>query len=582
MAQIYPSRPSIETKSLAERRLYDVFRRGLPDDYVVFHHVAWLVRDPHSGAQDGEADFIIAHPDQGILVIEVKGGHIRYNGATGEWFSNDCLIKDPFEQAKGNKYSLLDKLKDHPYWRNRWLCIGHAVAFPDVIVKQALRLDAPDVIILDAHDLEQVHTWVKAALGYWGQQGEHNGGLGPNGIAELIRLLSPSWELHAPLAVEFAKEEEAIIRLTEEQFRVLDMLAFQRRVAISGCAGSGKTMLALEQARRLARQGFRVLLTCYNRDLAKYLRSDESLPKAIEVMHFHGLCIKMATWAGLKDRLNVDQGTPEWFNHTLPELLMDATDILEAQSDEAQRDRVKYDAVIVDEGQDFQAHWWLSLQALLYDPDRGLFYIFYDDNQNLYQTFGTLPEGLVRISLTCNCRNTQYIHRTFLPFYHSEVTPQVKGPPGRPPEIVYYTTEQALKGQLRRILHHLIFEEGVATKDIVILTPRSREKSWLWQWGPLGNLRLTDQWPPASGEVYCTTIYNYKGLESPVVILAELYPSSHQNLEALLYVGCSRARHHLCIFADEALPDEIRRRLSGVDSIHRGANGPGAFPEDGT
>lgn len=556
MAQIYPARPSIETKSPAERRLYDVFRENLSSDYVVFHHVAWLVRDSRSGARDGEADFIIAHPAQGILVIEVKGGHIRYDGITGEWFSNDHPIHDPFEQAKGNKYSLLDKLKDHPYWRNRWLQIGHAVAFPDAVVKQTLRLDAPEAIILDAYDLRQVHTWVKTALAYWRCEG-----LGPDGIKELIRLLSPSWELRTPLAVEFAKEEEAIIRLTEEQFQVLDMLTFQRRVAISGCAGSGKTMLALEQAHRLAWQGFRVLLTCYNRNLAEYLRSDNSLPKTIEVLHFHGLCMKMANWAGLKDRLDIGRGTPEWFSHILPDLLMDAIAILEAQSGDAQSASVKYDAIIVDEGQDFQAHWWVPLQSLLRDPEAGLFYIFYDDNQNLYQTSSTLPEDLVRIPLTCNCRNTQYIHRTFLPFYRSEIIPRVKGPLGRPPEVSYYDTEYTLKRQLRQILHRLVFEEGVATEDIVILTPRGREKSWLWQWGYIGNLRITDRWPPGSGEVYCTTVYNFKGLESPVVILAELYPSGHQDMERLLYVGCSRARHHLFILAEATLPDEIRSRL---------------------
>ena len=557
MARIYPTRPRVETRSRAERRLYDAFRDGLPDDYVVFHSVAWQVRDTRGGAQDGEADFVIVHPDRGVLVIEVKGGRIRYDGTTGQWWSNQTLIKDPFEQARNNKYSLLEKLKDLPFWRDRWLTIGHAVAFPDVVAEQDLRLDAPAAIILDARHLSDVRSWVEGVFAYWrAEDRQREGAPGPGGVAELIRLLSPSWELRAPLAVEFADEAETIIHLTEEQFVLLDFLTFHRRVAISGCAGSGKTTLALEQARRLGRQGFRVLFTCFNRHLAEHLRGDETLPDGVEVLHFHRLCMKMAYRAGLGKQVREDEGTPRWFDHTLPELLLEATEVLDT----------RYDAIIVDEGQDFQEHWWVPLQCLLEDPDRGIFYVFYDDNQNLYQTRFALPEGLEPFPLTRNCRNTRHIHHTFLPFYRSEIIPEAIGPQGRLPQVAYYDTEGELKQQLRQVLHRLTVQEKVAPDEIVILTPRAREKSLLWKWGRLGSLRLTDRWPPGSGEVYCTTVYRFKGLESPVVILAELYPSSHQDLETLLYVGCSRARNHLVILAEADLPEGIRQRLPDAAS----------------
>ena len=128
-------------RRLADRKL-KALRDGLPNDYVAFHSVAWLARDPRSGAQDGEADFVVVHPERGVLVIKVKGGRIVYDGPAGQWYSGEHAIKDPFEQARGNKHSLLAKLKDLPYWRDRWLTIGHAVAFPDVVVKHDLRLDA--------------------------------------------------------------------------------------------------------------------------------------------------------------------------------------------------------------------------------------------------------------------------------------------------------------------------------------------------------------------------------------------------------------------------------------------------------
>ncbi len=552
MASMYPDRLRIDTESMAERRLYKLFRAEVPDDYVVFHSVSWLARDTRGGAQDGEADFIVAHPDRGILVIEVKGGNIRYDGVAGQWYSHSYAIKDPFEQARRNKFSLLEKLKDLPYWRQRWLTLGHAVAFPDVVVKHDLRLDAPVDIILDAEDLASLTAWVERVMDYWRDQDHQDGRPGSTGLQELIDLLSPSWELRAPLALEFAEEAEKIIRLTEEQFALLDFLNGRRRVAIAGCAGSGKTTMALEQSRRLARQGFRVLFTCFNKALAEYIRSDEELPDNIEASHFHGLCVRKVHQAGLSDRLKGGWSSQTWYDQKLPELLVEAAEVLGPQ----------YDAVVIDEGQDFQSNWWLSLLYLLEDPDRGIFYVFYDDNQNLYQEALQLPEELEHFALHRNCRNTQHIHNTFLPFYQAATAPTAIGPRGRAPELIYYDSDSGLNRAMRRVLHRLVNEEQVYNEDVVILTPRARENSLLWQWGYLGNFRVTDRWPPDSGEVYCTTVHSFKGLESPVVILAEVYPSARQNLETLLYVGCSRARNHLIILADENLPSEIQSRLS--------------------
>lgn len=551
MARMYPDRLDVDTQSMVERKLYEQFRDALPDEFVVFHSVAWLARDTRSGARDGEADFIIAHQDRGVLVVEVKGGNIRYDGAAGQWYSNQYEIKDPFEQAKRNKYSLLDKLNDLRYWQHRWLTIGHAVAFPDVVVKHDLRLDAPADIVLDANDVNNIAMWVTEVMKYWSAQDQRSGAPQNRGIRELIDLFSPSWELKAPLAVEFAEEEKTIITLTEEQFRLLDFLNGHRRVAIGGCAGSGKTTMALEQARRLANQGFRVLFTCFNKALAEYVGADEALPDNVDVRHFHGLCAKLGYQAGFGSRMQGQWNSQEWYDEGLPELLMEAADAIGPQ----------YDAIVLDEGQDFLANWWVPLLCLLEDPDHGILYIFYDDNQNLYRDSFELPDGLEKYSLDRNCRNTQKIHTTFLPFYHAESTPIAIGPEGRSPEVTFYDGERELKQALRTALHRLINEEELHNEGVVLLTPRGRRNSLLWQWGTLGNFRITDQWPPDSGEAYCTTVHSYKGLESPVIILAELYPSTNQDLDTLLYVGCSRARNHLIILADAAIPVEIRSRL---------------------
>lgn len=551
---MFPERLQIETRSYAERTLYSAFQSQLANDFVIFHSVAWLARDTRSGARDGEADFVIAHPTQGLAILEVKGGAIRYDGATGEWYSGSHLIKDPFEQAKSNKYSLLQKLKDLPYWRSRRINISHAIAFPDVVVKGALRLDAPREIIMDLTDLPNLTAWLDNLFSYWDAQAGSLSEIGHAGIEELIRLLSPSWQLRSPLAAAIQAEESEIIRLTEQQFQLLDFLAGHRRVAIAGCAGSGKTMLAVEQAARLARQGFRILLTCFNRNLAHFLRSQAGLSPTVTVSHFHEICSHLAQQARLLSQERQAQPTQTWFDQTLPELLLNAIETLGPQ----------YDAIIVDEAQDFRPMWWLPLLYTLNDPDQGILYTFYDDNQVLYSnTTVQLPDGLERFSLNRNCRNTQEIHQTFLPFYRSSLQPIALGPTGRKPKLHRYHSPADLQKQLRSELHQLIHQEELYTDDIVILTSRARDKSLLWRTPQLGSFHLTETWPPGDNEVFVTTVHSFKGLESPVILLAELDPEHTADLETIIYVGCSRARHHLVIFAPTNLPESIYTRFLG-------------------
>jgi hypothetical protein len=553
MAHMYPKHISPDTQSEAERRLYQAFAEALPADYTVFHSARWLVRDVRRGAHDGEADFVVAHPQHGILVVEAKGGLIRYDGAHGQWYSNKNEINDPFIQAERNKYSLLEMIKASPGLRDRWIPVGHAVAFPDCVVDRHLRLDAPREIILDATDLPRIREWVEQTYAFYAPHGRPAGSLGLEGVRTLIDILSPSIELKKPLGAAIARESQAIIRLTEEQFHLLTLLRHQRRAAISGCAGSGKTMLALEQARRLSEQGFRVLLTCFNAPLAESLLSQRHAGATYDVVHFHGLCRDMAGRAGLAIRQPRVPNDTLYYDELLPEALLDAAGKLGPQ----------YDAVIVDEGQDFQSHWWIALQALLHDRERGVFYVFYDDNQNLYQTERSLPADLMRYALHRNCRNTQEIHRTFLPFYRSETVPEAMGPQGRRPQVIFYRTDLRLKQLLGKVVQQLVGKERVPATDIIILTPRSAERSQLARWETIGNWRLTTQAPPPPGHLRYESIYRFKGLESPVVILAEFRPAQMQDADTLLYVGCSRARNHLVILAHEGLPEEVKARLLG-------------------
>ena len=83
------------------------------------------------------------------------------------------------------------------------------------MVKHDLRLDAPQTIILDANDLSELRGWVDERVRLLSSPRCSDGSVGQAGLDELVRLLSPSWDLHAPLAAEFVDEEREIIRLTD-------------------------------------------------------------------------------------------------------------------------------------------------------------------------------------------------------------------------------------------------------------------------------------------------------------------------------------------------------------------------------
>lgn len=554
MARLFPERLPLSVRNdplrAAECSVYEKLS-ALPGSFTVFCNVSWLGRSD-AGAQDGEADFVVAHPERGLLVLEVKGGGIAYDALSDRWTSTNrwgeiVLIKDPVEQARRSKHALLRTLQEMPGWGERWVTLGHAVVFPDVVnASPLLRPDLPAAIVLDRERLQNPTLAIEAVFDFWGSQDGRSAGLQNDGMRLVTNLLARSFQLRTPLGVELQQEDERIIQLTEEQMRVLDILRHYRRAAVQGCAGSGKTMLAVEKTHRLATQGFDVLLVCFNVALANYLA--ERLRGVAEVYHFHGLCEALIEKSGLRATPPQDKG--EYYDRFLPEMLLEAIDALGPQ----------FDAIVVDEGQDFKEDWWVSLHALLRDEKQGIFYVFFDDNQNLYKGVGHIP-GLIDtppFSLTRNCRNTQHIHRLVARFHPHGAEIQSLGPQGRPPIYHAYDSEQTMLKLLRQTLHQLVYEEGVAIDDLVILTPRAAHRSVLQDGASLGNFTLSRQRLPKPGHVWVSTIHAFKGLERKVVLLAEITKGIDRDLPMLLYVGCSRARTHLVVFhSQEMHPEQV-------------------------
>jgi hypothetical protein len=544
--------PMLPTDSAAERRLYEGFLEQLDDAFVIYHSVDWVVGG-RAGRDEGEADFVITHPELGLLALEVKGGRVAYDAATKRWTQTGHsgthgLDEDPFHQSKGAMHSLVRILEAQPGW-DRWKpSYGFGVAFPDGRYETAAHPGAPAEIVIDRHDLARLAERVPEVMRTWARAGRRFGG---EGMEAVSKALGFSVEIRTPLRLRFDEEDKKIVELTSDQAWVLAFVLHRRRAAVTGPAGSGKTVLAVSVAKQLATAGHRTLLTCFNRRLGEHLRASVGGFGGIDTATFHQLCVQMAKEAGV-DLPPEDAGPASpYFEHRLPDALAEA----------AGRLGPRYDAIVVDEGQDFREWWWPALLSLHTDPDGGFLYVFADDNQNLYG--GALPvgEGDRVGPISLNLRNTKQIGEFVSVFYKGEQQPIARGPEGQPVEILGYAGEDDLEHLLAVVLRNLVEEEHVPLEDIVVLTPSGTGKSRLRRTGTVDGYRLSETVEP--GTVLATSVHAFKGLERPVVILAELGDKHLEDLRDYLYVGGSRARNHLVVLAAEPVARELRA-ITGV------------------
>lgn len=229
---------------------------------------------------------------------------ISFNGNSGKWITIDANndpheIKDPFEQAKSYKYALLNDLRRGVLTKGHSYPLGHAVWFPDVDLRSSnLGLSIHlDKLTLDANVLADVAERIPQLFAE-SVDSVIRPPPGKAGIETLLKYLAPSWQIEVTLSAQLFQEEHEITEATKGQYRVITLLERVPRAMISGCAGSGKTILALEKARKLAKNGSRVLVLCFNKNLAARMRSCMVNYDCVDVFHFHGPCT-CADWHGI-------------------------------------------------------------------------------------------------------------------------------------------------------------------------------------------------------------------------------------------------------------------------------------------
>lgn len=559
MAKMIP-RVQVGANPRGEFKFYENIRDKLSSDFIVFHRLEYAGVLERGGVYTGEVDFLVVQQQLGLLAVEVKGGdRIEFEPATGKWYSWDHTgkkipINDPFKQAKDSIYALLDKVRDARVFGKKDAKIpftyGHSVSFPDAQVScDFYPPECPRELVIDASDLNRLREMVLRIIG-WGTGGHKKPGMdGRQFDALMNRVLMPEFKVACSVAMEARQDDETMLRLTEEQYNLLNFLGERKRALIRGYAGTGKTFVAFEKAKRLASADLKVLLLCFNRPLADHLRTlvtgSSGWKGNVTIDNFHGLCGSCAEDAGIPFEAPWDDGDEAvagFWNEDAPLILLEAIE----------KTGKRFDAIIVDEGQDFEESWFDALITLLRDPEEGCFYIFYDPLQNIYRDSIQFPFADEPFVLDVNCRNTQRIANVLEEVGGADYQFPARPVEGKSVKCLSYSEPDQQLAMIDALVKELI-KEQFKPDQIVILSPFRMENSCLAGRDKVAGIPLTtDPLLVDEGAIRVCTLHRFKGLESDVVIFCDV-DDTHRNCDSThQYISMSRARHLLYILHAES------------------------------
>lgn len=550
--------PTVSPDSISnpgEKETYLQLQSQLPESWVVRYKFPFCWRNGHY-LRDGEIDFIILAPNRGLLVLEAKSSH-GYDCEKGIWFRirQDGLREEagnPFEQAMAVKHRLVERIAQKVFHRPKSEfpgLFGHAVIYPLGKVQGALPNSVEPTLMIAHKDMGFLHDRIEHAFHEWGTTSR--GTLfTPKAMCDVEHFLSDNGSLVPVMAANVVEDERSIEELTQRQYAAFRGIIGNRRVHVRGTAGSGKTILATWAAEAIAKAGAKVLLVCFNRILASWLRCRLGGKQSFEVRSFFSLCREIIIASGLQFNVPISENEQEDFwTITAPALFCEA---LERSPCTAQG----YDAIMVDEAQDFHRDWWFPIQLLLKNPDNGSLCLFSDSEQSgVYGKGNAFPAGLVGFELLENCRSTKRIATYCGRVLDIKVTPFRSSPLGVKPTILNPMRDPQERAKIVRRLVLELLDEHFSTSQIALLSPwrRSSPESALTYLTNIkhkpvqgGDAQVSD-WL-SDRIIWASTIRAFKGLEADCIILADTPLTGPLGFDlADLYVGASRAKHRLII-----------------------------------
>lgn len=551
-----------------ERIVYERLGQDLPADWVVLHS---LGLPKHGKKIWGEADIVILSTS-GIFALEVKGGQVSCEDGVwtfrGPDFETYTKREDPWTQAK----TALMEIRRSLWEANEAF---EKVIFGYGVVMPFTRFDTTGTeflleVLLDRRSFKQGMDQFISRLGaFWeadyAARGQHRlRGLAIHQIRQARQILRPDLETALSIGGYLTGVEAKLLQLTNEQIRISRRLAANPRSVVRGPAGTGKSVLAIDRAKHLARQDRRVLFLCFNKLLAGHVRRSvgEEGVTGLDVRHAHGLYSDIIRACGKDAELaSLDDTSRDFFAKDFPQLAADA--ILEKGFE-------TWDAIVVDEAQDLLTPAHLDVLDLLVNGglNQGCWHIFFDPLQDIY---GSEAERAVEKRLSTaypvidelqdNCRNTIQVAAQTSIISGIDMA-MTNAASGMPCENISYSNRSDALQKLEALVSEMLGAD-IRPSDLVILSTRQRDHSLLAGIESLAGRPVSDLSngaEPAPGSIAFCTMHSFKGLERMVVIAIDLGGLGDPQWSMLHYAGLSRARCLLRAFVPDAASSRYQRQ----------------------
>ena len=535
MVTLIPKQPDFND-STAEEVVWNALRRQLPDGVTIIHGQRLTGDD-----KDVEIDLLILWPGVGIAVIEVKGG--RVDVVDGKWFTSGAqgkrsrLPEPPLEQAMIAKHTLVG------YLRPRLSRVPGPISLLAVLPYTELprswdQPDAPRRQLVDGTEIDSLASKIADQLRFDFDPERHDLTAGHEFVLKNLRRTNQAVENFALKASEIFHRADALSR---EQAKLIRILLHQNRAEISGGAGSGKTYLALLKAKALTQEGKKVALMCYSRGLGRFLQlhtsqwPDEDRPAFVGL--FHDLPISWGAPTGSDD-------DSDYWERRLPTMLKDLADERPRKS--------LFDAIVIDEGQDFSLLWWDAVQSCLRNQLAGTLYVFTDERQRIFDRQGESPITMSPIQLDENLRNSAQIVAGIADL--ALEPPIARNGPGEEIEWMDVHADSAVAAADGVV--EALMDDGWVAGQIALLTTGSRHPVQKEVVETEGIAAYWDQFFAAE-DVFYGHVLGFKGLERPAVVLCLNGFRDRQRAIDMLYVGMSRATTKLIVVGDLSIFDEV-------------------------
>ena len=571
MARMIPSFVDEHTPP-GERAVFNTLAGG-PADWVALHS---LDLAPWNRNLRTEIDFVLIIPDAGILCIEVKSSrNITFDGQ--RWHPPE-IKRSPFKQAMDGRFTFHRSIQDLVP-RFAAVPVAHCCIFPmarfdltpNLSVKPWELMDSRTFGALDSPEAFSADLKCRLIRSIEADANLRplSTAITPGEVDRIVAACVPIQKRHIGQREEIRRREEQVAKILREQQKpVLELAEYNDRLIISGGAGTGKTLIAMEVARRAAERGRRVALLCYNQLVGDWMSQRMKGTAPVPPNLVVGRAVRvMAELAGV----TIPEDPPSSFWETsLPQ------QIEERLTDPDLEATTTFDYLVLDEAQDILARpsLWRCLGHFLQGGIRdGAFALLGDfkyqaltDKKTTQQELAKIQESSrpTRWALTENCRNYQIVGETALQL--SGVPKSVysgylrTGGGLQNYDIFFYEDSSEQLAKLRQWLSE--FKNlGYKASEITLLSFRSDDSSAAADLKDAGyKLRPARQ----SGEATAfASVHAFKGMENKIIMLTDVALTGRELNRDLFYTGMTRATECVRVLCDKKSEAVLCRWLTG-------------------